>query len=212
MSSNIYSVLNVEDDNNDETKNVNNSNGDNYLRSKQEKMYKEEKKSWADISDEEEQEEQESRKQDKKIVMSAEEAKAWREFDNRLLKLDYITISHNVRKFDTETKTTTTTVNERKLKVVSKANYENLKNLVSKFKTHSKNKFNFSEQKNKIEVSNQLLQWCYKDNSIQGCFVYPVAIINTKNGKSITRNEVFKGSNSEFYIRDLTYYPPFENK
>jgi hypothetical protein len=202
MSSNIYSVLDIDDENGEHDK-------------KEQHIGKEEKRSWADITDDEETGVEERndnvKSKDKKIVMSAEEAKAWREFDNRLSKLDYITITHNVRKFDKENKVTSTIINERKLKVVSKASYENLKNLITKFKTHSKNKFNFNEQKSKIEVSNQLLQWCYKDNSIQGCFVYPVAIINTNNGKTITRNEIFKGSNSEFYIRDLTFYPPFDN-
>jgi DNA primase len=160
-------------------------------------------KSWADYSDEENFEE---KNLTNKII--DEEYKARKEFENSLTKLTSIKIIHDIRKYDKLTKTVSTIKNERELKVVTKQSYESLKKLIGKLKTHNNNnKFNYKEQKDKIKFANQLLQWCYKDS---GCFIYPVAIIKTNNGKSITRNSVKENSNSEFSIIDMTYFVPYK--
>lgn len=154
-------------------------------------------KNWADYSDEEKEDIDQEDAQDEKQVEKI--AKTYTTPTSKLV------IEHDVRIYDKTTGSVTVKKNFRNLNVVSKSSYENLKKLISKFKTHVKG-VNYNEQKDKIKFANQLLTWCYRDPKIPNCFVYPVAIIEVSHGKTITRNEVKIGSTAHFTISDITYF------
>lgn len=171
-------------------------------------------KRWADYSDDEDNNEDENDEQKDKILTrdDIETMKKLKQFDIELSKLTQLSVVHDVRKYNKEDGRVTTTQNTRILKVVGKQTYDSLKHLIGKFRTHRGNTFNFKEQQDKIKLANQLLEWCYKDPKVPRCFVYPVAIIHTTNGKTITRNEVDAKSKSQFSISDITYYPTLSTK
>lgn len=174
-------------------------------------------KRWADYSDDEENEdEKDDNKDEQKDKISTkddiETMKQLKQFDIELCKLTQLSVVHDVRKYNKEDGSVTTSQHTRILKVVSKQTYDSLKHLIGKFKTHRGDTFNFKEQQDKIKLANQLLEWCYKDPKVPRCFVYPVAIIHTSNGKTITRNEVDKKSKSRFSISDITYYPTINHE
>lgn len=172
-------------------------------------------KRWADYSDDEDDNNEKNNKyqenndsKDKILTKEdIENIKKLKDFDIELSKLTQLSVIHDVRKYNKEDGSVITTQNTRILKVVGKQTYDSLKHLIGKFKTHRNDSFNFKEQQDKIKLANQLLEWCYKDPKVPRCFVYPVAIIHTSNGKTITRNEVDKKSKSQFSISDITYYP-----
>jgi hypothetical protein len=120
--------------------------------------------------------------------------------DEELKSKKQITVEYSVKNKEDETQTF-----KRNLNVVSKHTYENLKRLILKYKTHKNDNINWDEQKNKIKLTNDLMEMCYKDPNLKCTFIYPVAIITLKNGKTITKNYVKSHSNLLFTVNDIVY-------
>jgi hypothetical protein len=125
------------------------------------------------------------------------------DLDEKLKNKNQITVQYTVKNNQNEIEKF-----ERKLNVVSKHTYENLKRLILKYKTHKNDFINWDEQKNKIKLTNDIMEMCYKDPNLKCTFIYPVAIITLKNGKTITKNYVKSHSNHAFTINDIVYTYP----
>ncbi len=147
-----------------------------------------------------------------KVDMSEAEKQAWKAFDLALSKKRSLEVTHAVRVYNKETKEVSTAKNTRTFRVVSKSAYDSLRRLIGKFRTHTGDKVNFREQADKIKMANSLMEICFKDPKQPCCFIYPVVIIHLESGKTLTRNEIHKGSRCLFDVSDITFYPSYEQK
>jgi hypothetical protein len=134
--------------------------------------------------------------------------------DKELERKREIEITHNVRVFNKETGEFTNQTNTRKLRVMSKRNYEHLRELIDRFKSHrgpNRDRYDHREQQAKIKLTNSLMEMCYKDpDPKHPCtFWYPVVIIHVRNQEGetrvLTRNEVHKGSSCFFECSDIIF-------
>ena len=90
----------------------------------------------------------------------------------------------------------------RTLRVCSKQTYDNLLQLIGRFKSHDKTgRLNYREQKDKIKYANNLLQTIYKV-SREPEFVYHVAIIHLNDGRDLVRDEIAKDSRAPFTLEE----------
>lgn len=142
-------------------------------------------------------------------VGTVEEKKAWKAFDERLSKLRELLVTHKAREYNKETKEVIVKQITRSFRIVSKSTYESLRRLIDGFKTHKGTFVNRREQSDKIKMTNTLMEMCYKDTNQPCCFMYPVCILHIGNGRTLTRNEVHKGSQCYFEVSDISYYPAF---
>jgi hypothetical protein len=144
-----------------------------------------------------------------KAIMTDEEKQAWKTFDHSLSNKRELEVIHNVRVYNKDTKEVTTEKNTRKFRVVSKSVYDGFRKIISKYRTHNGNRINYHEQVEKIKLANSLMEIAFKDPKVPCCYVYPVIIITLESGKTLTRNEVHKGSKCFFEVSDISYYPAF---
>ena len=139
---------------------------------------------------------------------------AMRALDEELSRSREIKITHNVRVFNKDTSEFTNQTNTRKLRVVSKRDYEHLRGLIDRFKSHrgpNRDRYDHHEQQAKIKLTNSLMEMCYKDpDPRHPCtFWYPVVIIHVRNKEGetrvLTRNEVHKGSSCFYEVSDIIF-------
>jgi hypothetical protein len=121
-----------------------------------------------------------------------------------------ISVTHDVRFYDKEKNELTVQQNTRQLTVIKKRDYDKLKSLIERTRTHrgvNKDVFDRYNQESKIKLANSLLGMCYKDPRQPCTFVYPIARIHMRNGEGqtriLTRNEVYKASKCYFEIGDI---------
>jgi hypothetical protein len=121
-----------------------------------------------------------------------------------------ISVTHDVRFYDKEKNELTVQQNIRQLTVIKKRDYDKLKSLIERTRTHrgvNKDVFDRYNQESKIKLANSLLGMCYKDPRQPCTFVYPIARIHMRNGEGqtriLTRNEVYKASKCYFEIGDI---------
>jgi hypothetical protein len=137
---------------------------------------------------------------------------AIRKLDTELKSRTEIKIPYKTRSFDKETGKFQETTNVRVLRVISQQYYDQLQRLISTFKTHrgpNRDYCDSKEQKAKIKMANELLNFCAKDKNEPCCFVYAVATIHSrdKNGdrKLLVRNEIYPESKCYFECESMTY-------
>jgi hypothetical protein len=137
-----------------------------------------------------------------------------RALDEELSRFREIKITHNVRVFNKDTSEFTNQTNTRKLRVVSKRDYEHLRALIELYKSHrgpNRDRYDHNEQQAKIKLTNSLMEMCYKDPDLRHpcTFWYPVVIIHVRNKEGetrvLTRNEVHKGSSCFFECSDIIF-------
>lgn len=137
---------------------------------------------------------------------------AIRKLDTELKSRTEIKIPYKTRSFDKETGKFQEIANIRVLRVISQQYYDQLQRLISTFKTHrgpNRDYCDSKEQKAKIKMANELLNFCAKDKNEPCCFVYAVATIHSrdKNGdrKLLVRNEIYPESKCYFECESMTY-------
>lgn len=145
-------------------------------------------------------------------VGESDQRAAIRKLDAELKNRTEIKIPYKTRSFDKETGKFHEITNVRVLRVISQQYYDQLQRLISTFKTHrgpNRDYCDSKEQKAKIKMANELLNFCAKDKNEPCCFVYAIATIHSrdKNGdkKLLIRNEIYPESKCYFECDSITY-------
>lgn len=145
-------------------------------------------------------------------VEESDQRAAIRKLDAELKNRTEIKIPYKTRSFDKETGKFQEVTNVRTLRVISQQYYDQLQRLIPTFKTHrgpNRDYCDSKEQKAKIKMANELLNFCAKDKNEPCCFVYAVATIHSrdKNGdkKLLVRNEIYPESKCYFECDSMTY-------
>jgi hypothetical protein len=154
-----------------------------------------------------------------KKPLSKEEKKKIKELDLMLSKKREISIDHNIRVYDKENDEVRTEVNTRIFQVTSQNIYDSILKLILGYRTHKNGKINYKQQADKIKLTNQLMNMCYKDSKVPYCFVYPIIIINIyrlndnddenthkEKKKTLTRNYIKPGSKCQFTVSSLNHF------
>lgn len=131
------------------------------------------------------------------------------ELDKSLKNLKMIDITHDIKTFNG---TEVIKQISRKLKIVSKDTYINLKNLIERHRPYKKDSygnevFDHREQLSKIKLTNELMNMCYKIDKYP-VFVYSVILIEFKEHTSLVSHIYYNSShvfNKKFRIIDIEY-------
>lgn len=130
-----------------------------------------------------------------------------KEINSKLQNMKTIVIKRVAKHFNKETNKLEYVDQVRTLKVVSSDHFNRTSQLISRYKTHTKSGFDRKAQNDKISLTNSLLEWCYKDPRSTS-FIYCCVKIHTRNGNTLVREQINKGSDSPFFLEEFIYYPP----